>query len=83
LRAIAAVAVDLAPHLVVGRLCGSHKDDAAGLLAKLLRVVALAAAYTAKHECHRIPAIWLHTSPLAQGKALARSGIDQKRQRPC
>ena len=57
LRPAAAVAVDFTPHLVVAGLRGGHKDDPSGALAKLLRVVALAAARTAKHEGHRIAAI--------------------------
>ncbi len=54
----AAVEIDFAPHLVVAGLRCSNKDDAAGVLPKLLRVVAFAAARATKHESHRLPAGW-------------------------
>jgi hypothetical protein len=57
LRAGAAVAVHFAPHLVVAGLGGGNKHNPPGVFAKLLRVLALAAAHTPKHECHRIAAI--------------------------
>src|SRR6202051_3786629 len=70
--------VDLSAHLLVGGLRRRHKDHMARLLGKLLRVTALAAARTTKHECHRTLARLLHRRLLAHERKdpWSRAGIN-------
>jgi hypothetical protein len=89
----AAVALDFALHLVVvAGLRGGHKDDPSGTLAELLRVVALAAAHTPKHECHRIAGfdcmrrLWRRQGPGAKRDKIKKAAsvlTSKLRQRGC